>query len=307
MTRVSSFGHQQSLLTSLLSRQQSVFNTQEQITTGKEKNSYGEFATEANTLLGAKNLLVRTENYISASETVDRQLRTNDVQLNAIIDNAENVRENVLGAIAQDSSFALIQILGEAFTSTVSALNTNIGGVHVFSGARTDVPPVTGDTLADLQAAAAAGDLFQNDQRRPSARVGQNTISEYGLLADEIAEDLFTAYKNLADFDAGPSGPLNGALTPVQRTFLEGELANLDAAIEDARILLARNGTRQANLDKTIRQHEEQEAFLEVFISDLEDVNIAEAVTRLNNDQVALQASYEITSTLSQLSLLNFL
>ncbi|MEX0300304.1 MAG: flagellin [Kordiimonas sp.] len=47
--------------------------------------------------------------------------------------------------------------------------------------------------------------------------------------------------------------------------------------------------------------------FLETFIADLEDVDIAEAVTRLNNDQVALEASYRSIGSLSQLSLLRFL
>ena len=42
-------------------------------------------------------------------------------------------------------------------------------------------------------------------------------------------------------------------------------------------------------------------------ISDIEDVDMASAVTRLNGDQTALQASYKVMAQLSQLSLLNFL
>ena len=43
------------------------------------------------------------------------------------------------------------------------------------------------------------------------------------------------------------------------------------------------------------------------FISDIEDVNMAEAITRVNNDQIALDVSYKLTSELSRLSLLNFI
>jgi flagellin-like hook-associated protein FlgL len=44
-----------------------------------------------------------------------------------------------------------------------------------------------------------------------------------------------------------------------------------------------------------------------IFISDIEDVNMAEAITRVNNDQTALEVSYKLTAELARLSLLNFI
>lgn len=38
----------------------------------------------------------------------------------------------------------------EAFSSMIASLNTDIGGVHIFSGGRTDVPPIVGDNLGGL-------------------------------------------------------------------------------------------------------------------------------------------------------------
>lgn len=307
MTRVSSFGHQQVMLNSLLNNQSRVFTDQTQITTGKRETQYSGFASETSTLLGAKTVFDQTKGFIRASDHVDRFLRTNDIQLESMVSNAENVRDTMLESIAQEETFALKEILEESFSSISSSLNTSIGGVHIFSGARSDVAPVTGSQLSDLVAATSAADLFQNDQRRPAAKVGQNTLMEYGLLADEVGQEIFQVFKDIADFDAGPSGPLNGKLDATQMTFLKAELANIDTAIENMRIMVARNGTRQKNVESILREHEGQEAFLEVFISDIEDVDVAEAIMRLNNDQVALEASYKITSELSGLSLLNFL
>jgi flagellar hook-associated protein 3 FlgL len=290
-----------------LNNQEKVFTGQLTINTGKKELEYKGFATELNTLLGAKNALTRTQSFISSGEYVQRQLDTNDVQLNALVDNANNVRETVLNAIAMDETFALSETLGEAFSSMVNALNTNIGGVHIFSGARTDVPPVNGSKLVDLVAAASAADLFENDSRIPTAKIGQNTEVQYGVLAEDVAGEIFTALKNLADFDAGGFGPIDGQLTPAQRTFLEGQLSVLDSAIDTLQLFVARNGNRQSTVDEMIVQHQDEEAFLETFISDIEDADLAEAITNLENDQVALQASYQITSQLSQLSLLNFI
>lgn len=81
----------------------------------------------------------------------------------------------------------------------------------------------------------------------------------------------------------------------------------MDAAIDNLRVLTARNGTRLANTEVKLAELEGQESFLEVFISDIEDVNIAEAITRVNNDQVALEVSYKVMGELGNLSLLNFI
>jgi len=307
MTRVSSFGHQQVMLTSLLNNQSRVVKDQMQITTGKKEDNYSGLASEVATLLGAKTVFGQTQGYLRATTYVERFLQTNNIQLESIANNAQNIRDTMLEAIAQEETFALDELLGESYSAMVSALNTSIGGVHVFSGARTDIEPVVGEDISDLVAAASVPDLFRNDQRHPTAQVGQNTSVEYGLLADEVAQEVFQVFKDIAEFSAGPFGPLTGKLDAVQIDFLKAELINMDAAIESLQVLIARNGTRQNNVDSIIKEHENQEVFLSVFISDIEDVNVAEAITRLNNDQVALEASYKITSELTNLSLLDFL
>ena len=43
------------------------------------------------------------------------------------------------------------------------------------------------------------------------------------------------------------------------------------------------------------------------FVSDLEDVDMPTAITKLNQNQVALQAALQVTSQLNQVSLLNYL
>jgi flagellar hook-associated protein 3 FlgL len=147
--------------------------------------------------------------------------------------------------------------------------------------------------------------LFQNDGRKAIAKIGANTNMEYSLLADEVAEDVFAAIKALADFDN--LTPIVGDLSPAQSAFIESQLTVFDAAIEDLRIVMSSNGMRFGRADELLTEHEEQENFMLSFISDIEDVNMAEAITRLNNDQTALEVSYKLTSELSRLSLLNFI
>lgn len=305
MTRVSSFGQQNVMLNSLLNNQSKLFEHQKQVASGKKEESYKGFTGEVNTLLGSKNILDRTLSYIGSATHVKRNLDLNDLQLESMIGKAEDIRQSILESVAQDKTFVLMDTVEEAFSSMIASLNTDIGGVHIFSGGRTDVPPIVGDNLSDLVSATSAADLFQNDGRKAIAKIGQNTDMEYSLLADEVAEDIFSAIKVLADYDN--LTPISGDLTPAQNTFLESQLAVFEDAIEDMRIVLSSNGMRYGRADELLEEHEEQETFMLNFISDIEDVNMAEAITRVNNDQTALEVSYKLTSELSRLSLLNFI
>src|SRR5690606_14451144 len=100
---------------------------------------------------------------------------------------------------------------------------------------------------------------------------------------------------------------LDGNLDAAQRSFLEGEIPNLMAAIDKVQARIAENGLRQNRVETVEEDLTASSNFLEIFVSDIEDVNVAEAITRMNADQIALQASYSIISHLSRLSLVNFL
>ena len=53
--------------------------------------------------------------------------------------------------------------------------------------------------------------------------------------------------------------------------------------------------------------HENELAFINRFIANIEDTDIAEAVTKLNQDQLALESSFRVFSQLNSLSLLNLI
>ena len=307
MTRVSSFGHNQAMVNSLLTNQSKVFEDQTQINTGKKSNQYSGFSREANTLLGAKSLLSRTESYKSSTSQVLRQLDTNDQHLSNMETVVDDLRQTMIDTIGQGEAYTFREALDVTFQNLVGALNSNIGGVYMFSGSRSDVKPVDAIGLTDLINAPTANSLFQNDQKRPAARIDEGTTVEYGLLADEIASDIFAVMKTIAEYDDGVNGPIEGELTSAQKSFLQAELLNLDTAIEGLRNVIAENGTRNANPEDKVAQHQSNANFLEIFISDIEDVDLTEAVTRLQNDQVALEVSYSIVGELGKLSLLNYL
>lgn len=307
MTRVSSLGQTQFLLQALLRNQAEVFEGQRQISTGKRISSFRQLGVESVTLLGARSLNSRTTSFQNIISRLEGRLSGNDVRLQGVLDLSRDLSIGLIETIALDDGTNLRSLVDSSFQFIASLLNTQLEGQFIFAGSSTSLAPVTSDDINDLIAAADAGDLFQNDQTPLIAEIAEGAIMEYGLLADDIAADIFASIKRIAEFDQGVDGPFSGNLTDNQRAFLESEIPLLDAAIDRAQDIQVRNGLRQARLETTNDQHLDTELFLVTFIADIEDSNVAEAITKLNLDQTALEASMLSLAQLGNLSLLNFI
>ncbi len=307
VNRVSSFGQQQQLIRNLSQNQSRVFEDQRQITTGKRSDDFAGLAGDTNTILGARSFRSRVETYERSISDIRGKLDANDVQLGGILDSSRELRQTLLLAISNNRAEGVPELLEESFSFITSALNANLGGVFLFSGAKTGTKPVNVTELADLAALPSVADAFDNSDIAFKARIADDVELDFGLLANEVAEPLFQVMKEIHDFHNGPSGPLVGELTPTQFDFLKSKLADMESAITKVQQFQTSNGLAFQRLDIVERQHADTNVFLETFIADLEDVDIAEAITNLNNDQLALEASYQALATLTSLSLLRFI
>ena len=96
-------------------------------------------------------------------------------------------------------------------------------------------------------------------------------------------------------------------MTQEDQDFLVGEIANLEQLIDNISGVRGENGLNQKTLDDTQDALSLQIEQTKVFISNIEDVDAAEAIANLNQRNFALEASYNVLSQVNRLSLLNFL
>ncbi|TNE63673.1 MAG: hypothetical protein EP335_08925 [Alphaproteobacteria bacterium] len=305
MTRVSSFGQQQLLVNSIMKNQQKLFEDQRQVSTGKKTDEYRGLGGQTGTVLGARSFKSRVETYQQTIATVRGKLDANDVQIEGMLDAMEKLKETIQTTLANGQAEGFSDMLGQTFKFVVNSLNTNFDGTYLFSGAKTGTKPVNVGTIDELAALASTADAFDNGSVAFEARIADGVELEFGMLADNLGAGVFDEMLALYNYDQ--SDPLQGELSQTQFDFLQGQLQTLDTAIDNLRQKQVRNGLAYERLDVVNDQHTDTSVFLETFIADLEDVDIAEAITRLNNDQVALEASYQTVGTLSQLSLLKYL
>lgn len=307
MTRVGSFAQNQAMLGGLARQQLDLATAQVQVNTGKRSEDLRGMAGEATTLVSARSLRSRYESYEATARTVGVRLTAVDTQLSALVDSARALRESLLGAIANETGLSLPTLIDNHFRTAVSALNADLAGEYLFGGGRVSTPPVAVATLDDLQTLPDVTEAFRNDQLKPSARLADNLDIEHGQLASDLGVPLFAAFRDLADFNDGPDGPFGQRLSDAQRSFLEGQLASLDTVIQGLQTRQMENGLNQQRAEQLRIDMGERAVNLETFISEIEDVDIAEAISRLQADQTALEASYRVLGSLSQLSLARFL
>jgi flagellar hook-associated protein 3 FlgL len=94
---------------------------------------------------------------------------------------------------------------------------------------------------------------------------------------------------------------------PSDRAALEHALAVANQALDEIPDVRTRIGTAQQTLEQINKRHDEFLLYTEQSVSDIQNVDVAQTMTKLNADSVSLQASYMSINTLSQLNLMEFL
>ncbi|MEE2526118.1 flagellin [Hyphobacterium sp. HN65] len=303
MTRIATAAAAQTALLDLMRSQRTVFETQQQLATGKLNPDLKGAGHRAETIAAAYGSRDRAEGYKFAAERVANKMEITATALDKLSEAATDLRV----AMTTIDGTHIMSTAREAFERARDALSTQYAGGYVFGGTRTDTPPISADSLSDLVAAPTAADVFVNSSRRPVAKLDDNYTQEVGLLASEVGTDLMAAFKRLAEFDAGPDGPLNGPLTEAQQTYLQGEIANVLTAFDRINDRVGENGALQSRVEAMISNQDQKADYLTKLIGDLEDADMAEAATRFQQAQTAVDVAAKTFSTLSQVSLLPFL
>lgn len=311
MLRVSTFGQQTTLLQNTMRNQERLFVAQQQITTGKKATSFRELSAGVQDSFNARQMRDGVAAFRDSIAKVRQTVETYDLQLERMAGAARGLENAILDVLGSGELGTLGAAVEETLATVASGLGTRSNGQFIFSGARTDSFPLAATTLAELAALTASDEAFVNDGQIRTARIDEDVELAFGITADGVASKVMEVLKRFADFGPvtdleAPFDPLNPT-GPTQREFLEAALADAGAAarqIEDVRISNGLNGQRLAATDE---QHADREVFLEILISDIEDVDMAEAISRFNQDQVALEASFAAMASLQRLSLLNFI
>jgi flagellar hook-associated protein 3 FlgL len=307
LDRVATWSFGQSLVGEYSRIQVRTVATQTQIATGKVGDQFADAKDKAGVLAAAKMKSADVEAYKATTSEVLNKLNLQDLHLQQLSDLTARLRTAIGEALAANRAPALMEDVTNLFNEAVGILNARVDGKYIYGGSRSDQPPVNVTDLAGLIAAPAIADIFDNTDLKQTQRIDDNETLETALTASEIGSDLMQMFKDIATFNAGVGGPIGMDMTAAQATFLTTQHVALPDVQKDINTIAAINGTRHEQATVALDRHESLAAYFTKFIGDIEDVDLAEAIARLNQDQVAAEAAGRMIAQVNQLSLLNFL
>lgn len=305
MTRISDLGFQQILLNSFQRAQAGAEQRQIQLSTGKISDRYSGIGVATGQLLSSEGVIERASAYEKAAAVASSRLQIQEAGLTTIAESVASLRQQFVVALASGGAELLAPSIAAEAQRIIGALNSQLGGVHVFGGVDGTVPPVTAQSIADIGAAANTDALFVTAARQRLA-VEEGMTVDGGATALELASDLFGTLKELANAPA-TLGQFSGVLTPAQTAFISQKIAELDAISDGLYSELGLNGLAQGQTDDARSRNVQRRDLAEIVASELEDADLAEVVARLNQDRIAIEAAAQALSKASELSLLNFL
>jgi len=306
MTRISSLAQQQALVSQMLRAQTQVAESQRQVLTGEKADRYEGITRDASALISAQAIDSRTQKFIELANQVSGQVILQDTSLNTMYETAKGLRDSILQALGNNTGRSITVDLESAFVSGKAVLNTRYAGKFLFAGTRTDLQPFSAVDVADLATVASPiSSFFKNSEQKSQVRVEQNLVIEHSLLASDIGSNMMASVKRLAEYNAAT--PFGNVLTPADRVALQAEVTNLDNALSAIIQLQASNGFVGTRLESVTIRNQQLEVVNKQLIADLSEVDMAEAISRLNQDKLAVEASYNLVRQISQLTLLNFL
>jgi flagellar hook-associated protein 3 FlgL len=284
--------------------------TQQQIASGDNSTTYAGFGTQTQVLQATMSANARNSAYQTATSLAVTQADIQDTQLTGLSGLATQLNTAISTAVSSNDPSTLMSQVQSIFNQAVSILNSqDANGAYIYGGGNDSTPPVSVSSLSQLASLGSISSAFTNGNNIKSVQVADGQSVTYGVTASSVATGLMQELQNIAQFDQGGSGDFTGStsLSGTQSSFLTGAMTSLSTVGSNLNNATAQNGDNYSALKNAQTQQSTMATLYTGFISNIQDTNMAQAATQLSLDQTQLQAALQVTASLNNLTLLNFL
>ena len=286
---------------SMLDNQSSLSKTQLQLSSGKRMLAPSDDPTGAARVMELNDFIAHVEQYQRNTVGAESKLRREEEVLQNMVNTLQRVRElavqgnndSLTPADRRDIALEVRQHL-DGLLSLANEVDAN--GEYLFSGYRSGVKPFVDN--------GAGGYAYQGDHGQRLVQIADNRHVAVNDPGDKLfmgiddasggTTDLFSIVRRFAD-DLDANAPSGVTLT------------QLDNAMERLDQGRARIGGRMNAIENQREIHDSFTLIMEENRSRLEDLDYAEAVARLQQQMLTLQASQQTFMKIEGLSLFNYL
>lgn len=327
--RISTLSQNLRIDNSITSIQSRIADAQLQISTGKRSQVYSGFqGQDTRLLITLKEQRTSVESYIDTINNTRVKTQTIDAALVQMTTVAEDMRKQLyeqVEGLFDKSSLALSTYANAAIDQFSNLLNQTVDGKYLFNGTDTNTQPIidpattkaayaqpalAGGAAGIIAAAQAFFDVDGNwtNVTTPApgsltARVDESVDINFGELANDSTTfeevfDVLYVFTNV-NFAAGDDAEY--------RTLVNWGIGKIEAALDLMNDMVGQNGVVGKQMEDRKVSHRDTVTLLETQIGNLEDVDPYEAVSEFQTLQAQLEASFQSTAVLRNLSLTRFL
>jgi flagellar hook-associated protein 3 FlgL len=313
--RVATFAQHQLVTSFALGTQRRLFDAQVQIGSGKTAQRFEGIARDASRLVDLKNAREQALQFQQNISVVRTRLKLMAFGLEEIEETVSEFKSQVVTAVNGNAA-QLVDLATQAqglMAQIGDILNMRDGSRYLFGGVRTDTPPVDVNNVVEPAHAPpfGAGSYPSAEDTTRAYYSGGGLASDitvkldfsltvsYGVTADELAfEQMLRGLELVATSQLTPT---------VENDRLREGASVLEQGLASIEPIFNRVVVNQVRLERFDDKHRLFIKSQEDLAGDIENIDPAEAIARLNADQVALEAAFNTIARIQDSSLANFL
>jgi flagellar hook-associated protein 3 FlgL len=287
--------------------QSNLTKVQEQLATGLNIVKPSDEPDKASLVTRLESELSRQASYQDTLKAVNVRLTASETALKNTSDVMYRFKELAVQAAndtvgAQDRQSIALEMgnLREQILSLANSQDAN--GNYLFSGSKAGSPAFSKDASGRVH--------YQGDQARMQVNVGDNRRMNLNMPGSDaftrVVRDDGKGNKTGVDFFQALDDLVN-AVKSSDRTAMQRGIAEVDTLQNGISEGLGQIGADQTVVDLQNTVLDQVVLRLKTTRSDVEDLDYTEAITRMNKDQLALEAAQSSFAKISQLSLFKFL
>ena len=299
--RISTQMMQRLAVGSILDRQSSLSQTQQQLATGRRFLTPAEDPSASTQVLMNNQRLSITKQYQANADRATSRLESEESILSAAGNSLQRIRELAVqsqnDSLGQESRNAIAAEVNQRLDELMDLANSKDGsGEYLFSGFQGNTQPVVNSAVGVYE--------YKGDQGQRQLQVSPTRQTATSDAGSAVFFDIpysgggtQNIFKTIYDF----STALNN------NTSVGNVLEDIDASMDKLFSVRAEIGGRINAIDSQKDINEQYTIQLEGLLSEIEDLDYAEAVGRLNLQLTGLQAAQQSFQKIQSLSLFNYL
>lgn len=311
MTTISTAAENNLVLYYMNQNQNNLDNLNTQISTGDTAQTYSQIPQQTSQLVDLRAETAQQQGFTNTINVLSTRMQTMNLSLQQVETSVSSFADTLPDAAFGQSSPTISQQAEGLLQQVAGYLNIQDGSGYVFGGTDTSTPPVDLSTLPTATASlttpvngpTSSGGYYAGGPAAAPVAINTGVSVNYSITANnaQAFEPIIRALNYLAN-----QGPFN-ANNPADQADATQAGQLLNHAVTALTNLQGNLGLQQAQLNNELKVQQNTVDIAQNGISSIVSTNQATAITQLQTLETQLQASFSATSTISKLSLVNYL